>query len=180
MVEISKNPNAPSAPSPIPTDMAYDASGFIPSHLLQVSCWPASLDRLEKKLVKTLGPLPAIGSFTDTGDTRCYATNHATWLIETSNNDVAGKLSKLPARDAAVTDLSGGYVFFKINGPHAGLKLAKGAILDFSPAIFASGTLKQTAIHHIQVLIARQAKDQFLISVSRSFSDELKSWFHNN
>ena len=131
---------------------------------------------LENEIEKITGGAPASNHFHEGESTLTLGLSPLTWLVLCDDMAVVEKLTKLDRAICAVTDLSSARIFYEIEGDHAALKLAKGALIDFSINAFPVGELRQTVIHHMAVHIIRTRKDCFLISSMRSFGDELRAW----
>lgn len=176
---MDKQALAPQAASPLAAYLSYEVSEIFAPCIIQISGWPP-VATLEKKMAKIFGILPDIGAFSKIDDTRIFSLAPATWLIISETTQTAEKLAKITPDIAAVTDNSGGRVIFEISGDHGATKLSKGTLLDFSLTAFPVGEVKQSAIHHINVLIARIDDTTFQVSPMRSFADDLKNWLRKH
>jgi len=166
---------APSAPSPLPPSLDYKVCDYSAPYVTQIAGFAGS-EKLEAVFKKTVGAAPNTNNMHQDDDKIVLGLSPLTWLVISNTLKAAEKLDKLDRNLCAVTDLSSAKVFFEIEGNHAAIKLAKGALLDFSLAGFPVDTLCQTSIHHISVILVRTAADRFLVSTMRSFGDDLRSW----
>ena len=149
-----------------------------PASLLQVAAWPDTLATVEAVIAELLGVgVPPLGrAFADPNLT-IAAIAPGRFFIAGVAPDLAQRLeAALPSSDAAVTNLSHGRVILRLQGAAAGNVLAKGVALDLDPATFAAGRVAQTAIHHIDVLVHRQAEMVFDLWVLRGFAEALAEW----
>ena len=162
----------------IPDEARVRLSENRPGSLLQVAAWPDTLPTVEAVIGELLGVgAPPLGTaFADPNLTiAAIAPGH--YLIAGVAPDLAPRLeAALPSSDAAVTNLSHGRVILRLQGEAAAGVLAKGVALDLDPAIFPSGQVAQTAIHHIDVMIHRQAEMIFDLWVLRGFAEALAEW----
>ena len=149
-----------------------------PGSLLQVAAWPDTLATVESVVAELLGvPVPPLGwAFSDPNLT-IAAVAPGRFLVAGVAPDLAPRLeAALPSSDAAVTNLSHGRAILRLRGEAAAKVLAKGVALDLDPAIFPAGRVAQTAIHHIDVMIHRQAEMIFDLWVLRGFAEALVEW----
>jgi sarcosine oxidase subunit gamma len=125
--------------------------------------------------------LPVIANTLSNGKHRIYWLGPDEWLIVTSADDTVELLRRLrqslAKQHAAVTDVSGGYVLFRLSGEDARDTLAMGSTLDFHPNAFQAGRCAQTGLAKSAVLIG-QIDDEptYEIIVRRSFASYLLTW----
>lgn len=106
----------------------------------------------------------------------------AQWLLrgEGTRAHFAALLEGL-APYAAVSDQSCARAAMQIGGPRARDALAKGAMLDLDPRVFAVGDVAMTMIAHVNVHLWRapdtEAGAVFEVLVPRSFAGSFWSWF---
>ena len=135
-----------------------------------------------KAATKVLGQeLPGIANTLTLGDHRVYWLGPDEFLVVTSMKDTHGLLEQfrraLAGQQASITDLSGGQVALRINGPGARDVLTKGCTLDFHPAEFGAGACAQSGLAKANVIIGHIDENQgFEIVVRRSFEEYLVSW----
>lgn len=103
------------------------------------------------------------------------------WLIVGDSAEMAAVAaalsSALQGQYAAVNDLSGGYVTYRLSGADARGLLAKGCALDLHPGVFGAERCAQTGIAKAGVLLSPlSGKDGFDLIVRRSFADYLWQW----
>ena len=146
-----------------------------------------SLENLEfvRGATNLLGQeLPVIANTMTLGKLRIYWLGPNEWLILTSV-DGSPKLvtqlrEALQRQHASVTELSGGQVTMRINGPHVRDVLAKGSTLDFHPAEFEVGACAQSGLAKANILIGLIDEEPvFEIVVGRSFAEYLVLWLEH-
>ena len=129
--------------------------------------------------------LPVIANTMTLGKLRIYWLGPNEWLILTSV-DGSPKLvtqlrEALQGQHASVTELSGGQVTMRINGPHVRDVLAKGSTLDFHPAEFEVGACAQSGLTKANILIGLIDEEPvFEIVVGRSFAEYLVLWLEHS
>lgn len=103
------------------------------------------------------------------------------WLLVGASAGISDLSSALTAAvaamHAAVNDLSGAYVTYRLSGDNAQLLLAKGCTLDLEGSAFAYGACAQTGLAKASIIL-RPLPDNggFDIIVRRSFSDYVWQW----
>lgn len=103
------------------------------------------------------------------------------WILVGSDARMAGLAreltEKLRAQHAAINDVSGGQVSYRLLGDHARQLLAKGCTLDLHPDVFGPGQCAQTGLAKAGILLCPLAdKAGFDLFVRRSFADYLWQW----
>jgi methylglutamate dehydrogenase subunit D len=106
-------------------------------------------------------------------------TGPGTWLVRSENAShgwAAGLANRLLGL-ASVSDQSGGYAIWRINGPNARDLLQRGAYIDLHPSCFGPGSSATTVIAHIGVILW-QADDAptYDVAIFRSFSHSFQHW----
>ena len=82
-----------------------------------------------------------------------------------------------PPQHAAVNDLSGGQVTYRLSGENARQLLSKGCALDLHPSVFGHGACAQTGLAKASVVLRPLGDESgFDVLVRRSFSDYLWQW----
>ena len=71
---------------------------------------------------------------------------------------------------AAVTDQSGGWVSLRLKGPNASAALMRYVPLDLREKAFPVGMAVRAPLYHMQMVLARVAKDEFRVMVFRSMA----------
>lgn len=103
------------------------------------------------------------------------------WLLLVDETNRAALLAalreELAQQYAAVNDLSGGMVTYRLSGSSARELLSKGCTLDLHPDAFAPGACAQTGLAKAGVIL-RPLEDNSAIDVMvrRSFADYLWQW----
>lgn len=100
------------------------------------------------------------------------------WLVSTEQVNRADLVKNLEAAlsklHAAVNDVSGGNVSYRLKGADIGDVLAQGCTLDLDA--FTVGECAQTGLAKAAVLMSREAEYEYAIIVRRSFADYLRKW----
>ncbi len=103
------------------------------------------------------------------------------WMLvgehaETSRIVVALR-EALSRQHAAVNDLSGGYIAYRLSGHKARTLLSKGCALDLHPSVFSPGACAQTGLAKASVIMRPLGGEAgFDVLLRRSFSDYLWQW----
>ncbi len=85
--------------------------------------------------------------------------------------------AELERQHAAVNDLSGGQLTYRLRGESARQLLSKGCALDLHPGVFGHGACAQTGLAKASVILRPLDGDAgFDVLVRRSFSDYLWQW----
>ncbi len=74
------------------------------------------------------------------------------------------------AGQAALTDLSDGWVGLKLTGPDAAATLARLIPIDLSPGAFPDGASARTGLGHMSVLLHRSSNRSFMLYLFRSMA----------
>jgi methylglutamate dehydrogenase subunit D len=106
-------------------------------------------------------------------------TGPGTWLVQFDNAPAgwaAGLANRLLGL-ASVSDQSGGYTIWRINGPNARDLLQRGAYIDLHPSRFGPGSSATTVIAHIGVILW-QVDDMptYDVAIFRSFTSSFQHW----
>lgn len=139
-------------------------------------------DRFLDAVRNTIGQtLPTEPNTTTRGDHCVFWLGPDEWMVATSGGNRAGLVEKLEGAlsevHAAVNDLSGGNIAFTLTGPDVLDVLTQGCTLDF--AAFTEGDCAQTGVGKAGVLISREAENDFVVVVRRSFADYLEQWLRH-
>lgn len=115
------------------------------------------------------------------GEHDLYWLGPAEWMLVVEQADVSRlvlALSEALSREhAAVNDLSGGQVSYRLKGHKARALLSKGCALDLHPSVFAPGACAQTGLAKASVILRPlHGEPGFDLLVRRSFSDYLWQW----
>jgi len=141
----------------------------------QVQAWPGRKADLAHALAPLGLTLPDGLAFTDTGGRLCGRIAPGRYLVFAPDT-VADIAAAVPGGLGAVADLSHARADVRISGGSVEALLAKGAALPFDPAGFLPGTLAQTSIHHMGVLILRRSETVFDLYVLTSFARSFADW----
>lgn len=125
--------------------------------------------------------LPTEPNKTTRGDHRVFWLGPDEWMVATSSQSRADLVEKLESAlsemHAAVNDLSGGNTAYTLTGADVLDVLSQGCTLDF--ARFVEGDCAQTGLGKAGVLISREAENDFVVIVRRSFADYLSQWLRH-
>lgn len=142
----------------------------------------ASSPKFLDTVAKTVGlALPVEPNTVVTGAHDIYWLGPDEWMLvgeraETSRMVVA-LAEKLSRQHAAVNDLSGGYIAYRLSGHKARTLLSKGCALDLHPSVFSPGACAQTGLAKASVIMRLlDGEAGFDVLVRRSFSDYLWQW----
>jgi len=125
--------------------------------------------------------LPVVPNTVVNGTHSTYWLGPNEWLLVGDSADTSSlalALGEAVAHlHAAVNDLSGTYVTYRLSGDSAQLLLAKGCALDLDPGVFGHGACAQTGLAKASVVL-RPLPDNsgFDVIVRRSFSDYVWQW----
>jgi len=147
--------------------------------MVQVSAWPATVDKVLQALSEIIGVYPPEqpNTVASREQTNVLWLGPDRWLIvkpAESGRDLVSELAeRLPSDTAAVVELSAGRCVFAISGARSRGVLAKYLPLDLSRSNFPSGRCAQSAMAHIGVLVHAEGEDAFEIFVYRGFARHL-------
>lgn len=125
--------------------------------------------------------LPLAANSMNGDDPRIFWLGPDEWLLVGDSARMAGLAPALSIalqhQHAAVNELSGGQVTFRLSGADARELLAKGCPLDLHPSVFGAGSCAQTGLAKAGVLLCGLADGAgFDLIVRRSFADYLWQW----
>jgi len=117
------------------------------------------------------GPLVIMGSGPGTWLTQREGLGEGTpagWV-----RDVQARLAGI----ASVSDQTGAYRVFRIEGPGARRLLQRGAAIDLDDAVFPAGSVAFTAIAYLDVIVRRlEEADSYELAVYRSSAESFVRW----
>lgn len=102
-----------------------------------------------------------------------------TWLARRSDSASAWRedLEHRLAGLAGVSDQTGAYRLFRIEGPQARTLLQRGVAIDLDDSAFATGAVAITVIAYIDVILRRLDGDgAYELWVYRSYADSFLAW----
>jgi sarcosine oxidase subunit gamma len=125
--------------------------------------------------------LPVAPNTTEGKDTRVFWLGPNEWLCVGATGIVDEYQKSLGEalldQFAAVNDLSGGLVSYRLSGEHVRELLATGCTLDLHPTVFRPGCCAQTSVAKAAVLLSITDQDEsFDVVIRRSFADYLWQW----
>jgi sarcosine oxidase subunit gamma len=125
---------------------------------------------------KALGfALPEVSRVAGKGSLAAFWTGPDQWFVEeetTGDEDIAGRLRAALGPAASVTEQTGGWARFDVEGPRACDVFERLAALDIRA--MAPGMVSRTAIEHLGCFVlARAAPDSFSVFAPRSAAASL-------
>ena len=148
--------------------------------LITVRCVAATLGQLGSPAGLTF-PREA-NRFTTHRSTRILWAGPDDWLIVDERPDASDLLAALErafaGHHAAVVEVSGNRVRFRISGPDARALMNRACALDFDPPHFATGQCAGTIVARAQAFVMQTGDDPtYELLVRRSFAAYLAGWF---
>jgi sarcosine oxidase subunit gamma len=125
--------------------------------------------------------LPLEPNTVATGAHDIYWLGPNEWMLVGEQADtsrlVAALGEELKQQHAAVNDMSGGQITYRLSGNSARQLLSKGCALDLHPSVFGAGACAQTGLAKAGVIIRPlDCEAGFDVLVRRSFADYLWQW----
>lgn len=102
-----------------------------------------------------------------------------TWLAfgQDGGSGWCGDLERRLTGLASVTDQTGAYRLFQIEGPDARTLLQRGAAVDLDASVFPPGSVAVTVIGHVDVIIRCLAEGRgYEVAVYRSYAESFLRW----
>ena len=161
--------------TPLHVERAFD-KGY-----LNLRCSPANSDALTYVKDKFGVALPVSANSVKGTDRRAYWLGPDEWLLESKGDDIAECRKALEdgllGHHAAINDLSGALVTYRVRGRRSRKLLAKGCTLDLHPDVFKAGACAQTGLAKANVILrVADDGDGFDVIVRRSFADYVWQW----
>ncbi len=125
--------------------------------------------------------LPLEPNTVASGEHDIYWLGPDEWMLVGEHADisrvVAALSEELARQHAAVNDLSGGQITYRLSGGSVRQLLSKGCALDLHPSVFGAGACAQTGLAKASVILRPLGDESgFDVLVRRSFSDYLWQW----
>jgi sarcosine oxidase subunit gamma len=149
-----------------------------PDILIQL-CLFAGQEKKAAAGLKKIGikPFPQVGQSTLNDDLSVYAPCSGRYLIECGSSGMFADLRReIPADIGSVTDLSSARTVLTASGKRIEDVLLKGIAIDFHRQTFPAGTVAETNIHQMPVMIVRLAEDQFRIFTYSTYAVSTLHW----
>jgi len=143
-------------------------------------------DTFRKAAEAVLGQsLPVVPNTISDRDQRIFWLGPDEWLVMAPADRTAHLLNcldeSLASCHAAVNDISGGNITFRLSGASTRDLFAKGCTLDFHPDVFEVGSCAQSGLGKAVALIALvDDSPTFDVIVRRSFSEYLVKWLQHS
>ncbi len=150
-----------------------------PDALVQVDSWPATDDAVRAALQQAAGlaPAPRPGRAVTLGAASLLTLSFGRYLAVGGGVGLAQRLAAaVPADQGSVVDLGHARAAVRLGGPGAVSVLRKGPAVDFDIRRFPAGTVAQTAIHHLGVVIHRREAESFDLFVFRGYAQYFWDW----
>ena len=147
-----------------------------PSSMMQIGFWPDTAAAVQARMAALfeLDRPPAPGRFATKDGTICARIAFDSYLL--IDADAAAVTNDLPPDDCAVTDLSHSRRGIAIEGRAAAAFLNRDVAVDFASGACPPGSVVQTTMHHVPVLLLRHAENRFALYVYRSYAEDLIDW----
>jgi len=161
-----------------PENPGFRLERTTPVALVQISLFPGqekkALTALKKAGIKAL---PETGHSELSATLSIYALGSGRYQVESSSMDLQDKLSKaISSEIGSVTDLSSARTVLTVSGPDVETVLAKGIAIDLHQHSFSIGTVAQTSVHHMPVMIVRLADEQFRLFAFSTYAESTLHW----
>ena len=143
-----------------------------PSTMVQIGFWPDSAETVHARINEPAGLQETLlpGRFADKGSARIARTAFDTYLL------IDATVPDMEPTVAATTDLSDSRRCVSIDGPAAESFLNRDLAVDLSLTACPVGSVLQTAMHHVPVLLLRTSETRFHLYAYRSYMDDLTDW----
>ncbi len=146
--------------------------------LVSITAFNGEISNLTEALENLCGAtLPAPNRFITIGALTLISSGPGQWMAFSAAPNLLERLKPLRSH-AALTDQSHGRAIICISGPKLRETLRKGATLDLHA--FAAGQAAVTVISHISALIWREADQDFIIAIPRSFAGSFWHWLETS
>jgi sarcosine oxidase subunit gamma len=161
-----------------PAGAGFTLREMRPASILQLQAWPGTLDAVRRAVAELLTvDAPILGEAAVAGGLTICAVAPGRFLIASDDAGLAARFEgTLTADEAAVTDLSHGRVVLRLEGADAEAVLQGCLRFDLDSTAFPPGRVGQSMIHHIDVVVVRQAEGAFELWCLRSFARSLAEW----
>lgn len=123
--------------------------------------------------------MPSPGQWTADATMVLLATGPGTWLGQWQDapSGWAQDLERRMAGFASVSDQTGAYRLFRVEGAGARTLLQSGVAIDLDDEAFPSGSVAATVIAHIDVIVRRlMPGTAYEVAVYRSYAESFLRW----
>jgi sarcosine oxidase subunit gamma len=132
-------------------------------------------DAAAARLSAAFGPIPAeLNRAASKGTRAALKIGPDEWLLLAPGEEAATLLAPLDAaigeEPHSLVDVSHRQTGISVSGPGAVLALSGAVLLDLSPESFPVGMATRTILDKAEIVLWRQAEDQFHVEVWRSFA----------
>lgn len=147
--------------------------------VLEIGSWPNRLETVAKRLGELCeGEVPG-----RPGRFSAHAPALLGWLafgrflwLSAEAEDTQRIDEAFPEEDAAVVDLAPARHLLRISGADAPALLNKAVTIDFDPKAFDPGSLAQSVIHQVPVVILRRSVEDFDLLIPSSLIASFTGW----
>jgi heterotetrameric sarcosine oxidase gamma subunit len=150
--------------------------------VVEIGAWPNCLEVVSTRLGEIIGTsLPGRpGRFCEGGDALLgwVAFGRFLWL-SANGDDVARLEGAFETDEASVVDLVSARNGVRLTGDVAPELLNKAVAIDFDLRAFPPGSLAQTVIHEVPVVILRRTADSFDLLSPSSFAETISDWLRD-
>lgn len=148
-----------------------------PTSLAQIGFWPESAETVHKHVLDfaELDQVPAPGRFAGVADRLLVRSAFDTYLLLGFDHERL----ELASDQASVTNLSDARCGVAINGPACEPFLQRDVAVDLGLAACPVGSVVQTAMHHVPVMLLRRDETGFLLLAYRSYMEDLIDWMRD-
>jgi methylglutamate dehydrogenase subunit D len=148
--------------------------------LVQLASWPATYPSARAALATLVGCQPPSDTrvAASAGEVTIFAVGpERLWLTAPPAMGLCARLrSALSPEEATVTELGHSRIVLRIEGALGPALLARAVPIDLDPASFTVGSLAQTGLHQVGVLLHRAGDRAFDLYLPRSYAQSMCEW----
>ena len=150
--------------------------------VIEIGAWPNCLESVSNRLGEMAGAtLPGRPGRFEEGEGTLLgwvAFGRFLWL-SASADDVSRLEAAFESGEATVVDLVSARNAVRLTGEVVPDLLNKAVAIDFDPRAFPPGSLAQTVIHEIPVVILRRTAESFDLLSPASFAESILDWLRD-
>jgi heterotetrameric sarcosine oxidase gamma subunit len=122
--------------------------------------------------------LPAGPAFVENREGVVIGMGEGSWLLRRDGTSAewAEELQRRAGGLASVSDVSGGYVLFRVAGPQAEMLLQRALPIDLDRSAFPPGAASVTFLDHFDVVVRRLDEGCFELALFRSYVESFRHW----
>jgi len=144
-----------------------------------IKAWPDSLEQVISILSRYLNAdqLPTLGRFNHYSDIYCAALTPGQFMVLSNNDDLHCELSALFSPEiAAVVDVSHSRSGLELKGKNVAKLLNKGLAINLDDDHLPPGSILQSTIHAIGIILIKSTSEHYSLFSYSSFSESLLEW----